>query len=591
MTVAVPLLGSLLVPLIGLLNVRLMKWYTVALGFVTGALTIKLLTFVGETPLPTVHWVPSATVQVGLQLTGVGLYVAAIAGCIGALVLLYSLKYMEDEEREYSPIRYYFLTILFIGSMIALALADNFLSLYIFWEIIGFCSYALIAYYYKDPKAVRAGTKAFIVTRFGDIGLLAGVAVLWAAMARIGEPTFNIAETMAAANAGLIPTWMLAVAGGGFLAGAIGKSAQFPLHVWLPDAMEAPTTISALIHAATLVNAGVYLCARMLPMFESAVTWWLGAVLWVGAISALLAGVLALMEKDLKRALAFSTISQLGYMMAAVGAASIFASQFHLLNHAIFKALLFLCAGAVIHATGTRNMYEMGGLKRSMPLTHLCFAVGALALAGVPIFNGFWSKDAIFEALLEHEAYGPLLLLVITALLTAAYSWRMYWLTFQAEPRRESHAHEAPWQMAVPLVGLAAGTLVSWTYVGGYTDKLGQQLPFHARFIQTMELDTLWHHTWTSSLLVVAAAVVVIIVGLTVTWSRRGAPVPEGPTMWADLVCDTKAFGDWFWGLWYVVMRGVAALFAVFQTGDVNYNGLWLAVGLIAVLVMFLGWG
>jgi len=587
----VPLLGCLLVPVLGALNTRLMKWYTVALGFVTGALTIKLLSFAGHLPLPTVYWIPSAGVQVGLQLTGVGLYVAAIAGCIGALVLLYSLKYMEDEEQHYSPTRYYFLTILFIGSMVALALADNFLWLYIFWEIIGFCSYALIAYYYHDRKAVRAGTKAFIVTRFGDIGLLTGVVVLWSAMSRLGNPTFSIAETMAAAKSGLIPTWMLTVAGAGFLAGAVGKSAQFPLHIWLPDAMEAPTTISALIHAATLVNAGVYLCARMLPMFEGTVMWWLSAVMWIGAFSALLTAALALFEKDLKRVLAFSTVSQLGYMMAGVGAASIFASQFHLLNHAIFKALLFLCAGAVIHATGTRNMYQMGGLKRAMPLTHLCFVVGVLALAGVPIFNGFWSKDAIFEALFEHEAYGPLLLLVLTALLTAAYSWRMYWLTFQAQPRREGHAHEAPWQMTLPLVLLAIGTLVSWLYVGGYSLKLGQQLPFHQNLIQVTELQTMWHHTWSSPLTVVALLVVLIIVWVSVSWSRRGAPVPEKPTMWADLICDTKAFGDWFWGLGYVIMRALAAVLALFQTGDLNYNGLWLAVGLIAVLVMFLGWG
>ncbi len=575
-------------PLFGLINQRLMKWYTVLLGFATGGLTLKLLTFASEVPLPVHHWIPSANVQVSLQLTGVGLYVAAVAGCIGALALLYSIKYMAEYEEEYPPTRYYFLSVLFIGSMIALALSDNFLSLYIFWEIIGFCSYALIAYFYNDPKAVRAGTKAFIVTRFGDIGLLLGVVMLWSAMSKLGNPTFNIAETIAAAQAGAIPVWILGVVGAGFLAGAIGKSAQFPLHIWLPDAMEAPTTISALIHAATLVNAGIYLCARMLPLFAD-VYWWLPTLMWVGAFSALLTGILALMEKDLKRALAFSTISQLGYMMAGVGAASIFASQFHLLNHAIFKALLFLCAGAIIHATGTRNMLKMGGLKRLMPITHACFLVGVLALAGVPIFNGFWSKDAIFEAMAHQQAWGPLALLIITALLTAAYGWRMYWLVFQAEPRAEvNHAHDAPWEMSTPLVVLALGTLVSWVFVGGYTGKLGQQLPYH--HIENLELGGLWHSTLTSPLMAVAAVVVAILIALGVSWSKR-PPVPEGPTMWADLLCDTKGFGDWFWGLCYVMMRGVAAVLSVFQTGDLNYNSLWLALGLVTVLVMFLGWG
>ncbi len=564
-----------------------MKWYTVVLSFVTGGLTIRLLSIASEVPLTAHYWIPGADVSVSLQLTGIGLYVAAVAGCIGALTMLYAIKYMENDEEEYPPTRYYFLSTLFIGSMIALALSDNFLTLYIFWEIIGFCSYALIAYYYNDPKSLRAGSKAFIVTRFGDIGLLVGVVMLWSAMSRHGNPTFNIAETMAAVKAGYISTWVLGVVGAGFLAGAIGKSAQFPLHVWLPDAMEAPTTISALIHAATLVNAGVYLCARMMPMFDE-VLWWLPTLMYIGAFSALLAGVLALVEKDLKRVLAFSTISQLGYMMAGVGAASIFASQFHLLNHAIFKALLFLCAGAIIHATGTRNMMQMGGLKKLMPATHVCFLIGVFALAGVPLFNGFWSKDAIFEAMVHQHAWGPLAMLIVTSLLTAAYSWRMYWLTFQGEARSESHAHDAPWQMTTPLLALAAGTLVSWVYVGGYTDKLGQQLPYHD--IHSMELGEMWHLTWTSPLMLVAAVVVALIIGLGVKYSKR-VPVPESPTMWADLLTDTKGFGDWFWGLWYVAMRGVAAVLSVFQTGDLNYNGLWLALGLVAVLAMFLGWG
>jgi NADH-quinone oxidoreductase subunit L len=505
---------------------------------------------------------------------------------------------MEELEEEYAPSRYYFLTLLFIGSMIALALADSFLTLYIFWEIIGFCSFALIAYEYKKSKARQAGAKAFIVTRFGDIGLLVGVAVLWSVMKDLGaEDPFSIKATIEAAMAGQIPMHLLAIAGGGFIAGAVGKSAQFPLHVWLPDAMEAPTTISALIHAATLVNAGIYLTARTLPMFEL-VSWWLPTLAWIGAISALLTALLALVEKDLKRVLAFSTISQLGYMMAGVGAASIFASQFHLLNHATFKALLFLGAGSVIHAAHTRNMYEMGGLKRSMPITRWTFLIGTFALAGLPLFNGFWSKDAIFEALAHHEMFGPLVILIITALLTAFYSWRMYWLTFEAEPRSEAEPHESPWQMTVPLIVLAVGSLTTWLYVGGYSQKLAEQLTYHQHFTKHMELGELWHHTIFGAgemafnpLLLIGLAVVAIIIGFGVHWSRKGAPVPDGPRMWADLVTDTKGFFDWFWGFWYVVMRAVASVLSLFQTGDLNYNSLWLAIGFIAVLLMFLGWG
>ncbi|MFW6155898.1 MAG: NADH-quinone oxidoreductase subunit L, partial [Armatimonadota bacterium] len=398
-----------------------MKWYSVAVGFATAGLTISLIGAGGGAEISALYWIPGLDATFGVQLTGIGVYVAAVAGCIGALTVLYSIRYMEDLEEQYPPSRYYFLTLLFIGSMIALALADSFLVLYVFWELIGFCSFALIAYEYRRAKAREAGAKAFIVTRFGDIGLLIGIVVLWSAMRGLGaEDPFSIKATISAAIAGQIPVHLLAIAGGGFIAGAVGKSAQFPLHVWLPDAMEAPTTISALIHAATLVNAGVYLCARALPMFEQ-IGWWLPTLVWIGAISALLTALLALVEKDLKRVLAFSTISQLGYMMAAVGAASVFASQFHLLNHAMFKALLFLCAGSVIHAAHTRNMYEMGGLKRSMPMTRITFLIGTLALAGVPLLNGFWSKDTIFEALQASGQIGPLVILIITALLTAAY--------------------------------------------------------------------------------------------------------------------------------------------------------------------------
>jgi len=408
-------------------------------------------------------------------------------------------------------------------------------------------------------------------------------------MSQMGaDNPFSISETIRAAMGGQIPMGVLSIAAVGFLAGAVGKSAQFPLHVWLPDAMEAPTTISALIHAATLVNAGVYLCARMLPMF-SLVWWWLPAVAGIGAFTALLTAVLALFEKDLKRVLAFSTISQLGYMMAAVGAGSVFASQFHLLNHAIFKALLFLCAGAIIHAVHTRSMYQMGGLRRAMPLVHATFLVGTLALAGIPIFNGFWSKDAIFEALLKQHSYGVLGVLILTALLTAAYSWRMYWLTFQDEPRGEGRAHDPAWEMALPLALLGVGAVVSWLYVDGYVSNLGLGLPF--LHVEQLSLGTLVHHTLTSPLLLVAAAVVAIVAFLGVRWRAAGPPVPAGPQMWADLVTDTKAFGDWFWGFWVVAMKAVGQVLSLFQSGDLNYNNLWLAIGFIAVLLMFLGWG
>ncbi len=566
-----------------------MKWYTVAASFVTAGLAVSLFFSAGGGEFTRVWWIPGIDASVGIHLTGVGLYVAVVAACVGALAILYSIRYMEPREESYGPTRYYFLTLLFVGAMIAESMADSFLFLYLFWELIGVCSFLLIAYDYRRSRARDAGLKAFVVTRFGDIGLLVAVVTLWTAMNRIGaEDPFSIGGTIQAALAGQIPHHMLGIAGVGFIAAAVGKSALFPLHIWLPDAMEAPTPTNALIHAATLVNAGVYIVARTLPMF-TVLPWWLPTLVWIGAISALLTAILALLERDIKHLLAFSTISQLGFMMAAVGAASVFASQFQMLNHGIFKALLFLAAGAVIHTTGTRNLFEMGGLRRSMPLTHITFAVGAAALAVFTLLNGFWFDNAVFEALLVNGHTIPLVMLVLAVILTAIYAFRMYWLTFAGERRSETEAADAPWQMAVPLVVLAVGTVIGWLYVGRLAAHLGTVLVYHD--IPPIVPGALLQYTFNTALLALGGVTILALVWLGMRWSRHGSPVPEEPRMWADLVTDTKAFGDWLWGLPVVVMRAFAALISLGQTGDLNYNSLWLALGFIAVLVMLLGWG
>ena len=464
-----PFVGTALVPVIARLSQSVRTAFAVIIGFCTAGTVLLLLPEIwfGRTEglSYTVSWAPSIGLVFSVYIDPLSVMMAAIAGGIGSLVLLYSVKYMAGQE---GLTRYYALVLLFIGSMIGLVFVDNLLVLYFFWEAVGLCSYALIGFYTKDPKAAKAGIKALVTTRIGDIAFLIGIFVLASgAMTALGVDFWQALSIHSLIqNVSSIPMQTLSIAGFCFLLGAMGKSAQVPLHVWLPDAMEAPTTISALIHAATMVNAGVYLLARSLPLF-SGVPYWMTALMVVGGITAFLAATMALVEHDLKRVLAYSTVSQLGYMIFGLGLLSGFtAATFHLMSHAVFKALLFLGAGAVIHSVGTRNMYQMGGLKKDMKLTYIAMLIGGLSLAGLIPLSGFWSKDMILATAWEDANYLPLLLMVLTAVLTAAYTIRMLNLVFWGESRRDKTTHEAPWQMTVPLVLLAVGTIVSWLGIG-----------------------------------------------------------------------------------------------------------------------------
>ncbi len=396
---------------------------------------------------------------------GLGVYLAAIATVIGCLAVIFSVDYMAGEAQLG---RYYAFVLFFIGAMAGLVLTSNLLLMFVFWEITALCSYALISFHNDDPKAVAGGIKALIITQVGGIGLLAGALLLFNYQKNYDITTFL-------ANPGLLPAGVLSVMAFGCLVAAAAKSAQFPFQTWLPDAMEAPTPISALIHAATMVNAGVYLLARFYPAFKD-VPYWSQAVVVVGLVTALMAAVMALVANDLKRLLAYSTVSQLGYMVYAVGAGGIFASQFHLFSHSVFKALLFLGAGAIIHSVGTRDMRLMGGLGKQMPFVRVVFIIGALALAGIPFFNGFWSKELVLEAGLAFGeqtgmvwAYG---LMVVGAGLTALYTLRCIWMVFYGEPRSHIHAHDAQPAMMVALVPLALGTLTTWLLAGPFSQLL-----------------------------------------------------------------------------------------------------------------------
>lgn len=437
---------------------------------------------------------------------GLGVFLAAVAAVIGSLAVIFSIDYMHGEE---SLGRYYAFVLFFIGAMVGLVLTTNLLLMFAFWEITALTSYALISFHNDDPKAVAGGVKALIITQFGGLGLLVGALLLFA---YTGSYDLN----SLIANPSLVPAGALAWMAFGCLAAAAAKSAQFPFQTWLPDAMEAPTPVSALIHAATMVNAGVYLLARFYPAFAG-VPGWREAVMTVGMLSALLAALMAMVSNDLKRALAYSTVSQLGYMVFAVGAGGVFASQFHLFSHSIFKALLFLGAGAVIHSIGTRDMRQMGGLGRKMPFVRLVFVIGSLALAGLPILNGFWSKELILEAGLEYGSpLWMLAVMIFTGGLTAFYTFRMVWLVFYGQPRSELHAHDAGLAMKISLTPLALGTLTSWLLAGSFSQLLAESLPaHHIESFSTVELVLK-----VLSAPVTLVAVSVILLGLAAWWLR-----------------------------------------------------------------------
>jgi NADH-quinone oxidoreductase subunit L len=387
---------------------------------------------------------------------------------VASLVQIYSLEYLHTEPPAALG-RYYAYQSLFVFSMMGVVIAPNLLQLFICWELVGVCSYLLIGFWYRKPEAARAALKAFWTTKAGDIGLLIGIVLLH----RLAG-TWDLLELRH-----IVESHTLAVGGLGIITfclylGAMGKSAQFPLHVWLPDAMEGPTPVSALIHAATMVTAGVYLLVRTEFLFHETPEV-LALVAWIGGITALMAAILACMQTDIKRVLAYSTVSQLGYMMTAIGAGFASAGFLHLLTHGVFKALLFLGAGAVIHAVHSNEMKDMGGLFKRMPQVAIVFIIGTLSLAGVPLFAGFASKEEVLGATLAGGFMGPFLMLLTAAFLTAFYMFRVVFVVFfgpakphDAHAHADAHAHgtggDPGFTMAGPLWVLALSALS----IGGY---------------------------------------------------------------------------------------------------------------------------
>jgi NADH-quinone oxidoreductase subunit L len=395
----------------------------------------------GGTERLTWAWLPGGNqplATIGVLVDGDSVRMLCLVALVALLVQLYSVGYLREEPRRGLG-RYYTYQSLFAFSMMGLVLAPNFLQLFICWELVGLCSYLLIGFWYWKPEAAQAALKAFWVTKAGDVGLLIGIVLLWKQTG-----TFDFAAMQAMAQSSALPLAGLSVITFCIYLGAMGKSAQFPLHIWLPDAMEGPTPVSALIHAATMVTAGVYLLHRTSWLFVLTPDV-LALVAWIGAFTALMAAVLACVQEDIKRVLAYSTVSQLGFMMTAIGAGFSAAGFFHLLTHGVFKALLFLGAGAVIHAVHSNDLARMGGLARRMPQTMVVFTIGTLSLAGIPLFGGFASKEEVLGAVWAGGFVGPFAMLLTAAFLTAFYMFRVIFLAFfGGAPEHDLHTTPPP---------------------------------------------------------------------------------------------------------------------------------------------------
>jgi NADH-quinone oxidoreductase subunit L len=508
----IPMVGAGLTPILAKINGRVRDYAAVAFSLAAATLTLSMVPYLveGRRIQSQVEWilVPGSPIlgslKAGVLVDPLSVILANVVAVIGSLIMVYSLGYMRGDP---SLTRYWFFMNLFIGNMLLLVLSDNFIQLLFGWEGVGLCSYALIGFWYRDSTAdwlkcwvgegreayppSHCGMKAFIMTRIGDVAMLIGLFII---LAYAG--TLNILELQEGAIL-RVPVWLLAPAAILLLGGPIGKSAQLPLMEWLPDAMAGPTTVSALIHAATMVKAGVYLVGRVFPILYFAA--WHGgspnqvvnffyAAAWIGALTALVAGTQAMASTEIKKVLAYSTVSQIGYMMLGLGVAGTTAEYivgytggiFHLMSHALFKAALFLAAGAVIHTCHSRFMYHMGGLKGRMPITFWSATLAGFSLMGVPLaFSGFWSKDMILEASLTSGQTYIFILAALTVAVTAFYTLRMIGLTFlggesghlKTLEERGLHVHEAPKVMWIPFTiltiltiafGVEGSTLKKW---------------------------------------------------------------------------------------------------------------------------------
>ncbi len=502
MTLLLPLASAAVITLGTLKNHRLSA--NLSIGAILGAFVCSLLLFLsassGESNLTWIA-IGDFNATIGVKLDRLSALMLLVVTGVGALIHWYSQGYMEG-DRSYA--RYFASLSLFSFSMLGIVLATNLMQMFIFWELVGVSSYLLIGFWHERPAAADACKKAFITNRLGDFGFLIGIIMVWAAAGSLNfgllEKAMQEQPELLGASAGLIGLLLFC--------GAMGKSAQFPLHVWLPDAMEGPTPVSALIHAATMVAAGVFMLCRIFFLLSPDA---LSIIAWIGGATALMAAVIALQQDDIKRILAYSTLSQLGYMVMAVGLHAPGAAMFHLTTHAFFKAMLFLGAGSVIHALHhEQNIWKMGGLREKMPATYRTFLIGTLALCGVPPLSGFFSKDGILAAAADSHHGNPVLfgIGILAAVLTTLYMGRLVLVAFHGAHRSEqaSHAKESPSVMTVPLWILLVPTLVAGFF------------PVEHMINQTLGLHHDGGHA--AAPLAMAFSVLALMIGGSVAWSH-----------------------------------------------------------------------
>ncbi len=584
---------------------------TVGAGFVLAVVAGgDFLTGGGETlHVPWFDWLRPLGVRAGLLWDPLSALMALVVTGVGSLIHLYSIGYMKGDPRFG---RFFSYLNLFVASMLILVLADGFALLFVGWELVGLCSYLLISFWFEKPAAAAAGKKAFVVNRVGDAGFLVALMLVFSTFGSLGYQEV-LGRAPADLSTGRATAICLLL-----LLGAAGKSAQFPLYVWLPDAMEGPTPVSALIHAATMVTAGVFMVARTGALFDLAPTA-AAVVAAVGIGTALYAATIAVAQHDIKRVLAYSTISQLGYMFAGVGAGAYVAGLFHLTTHAFFKALLFLGAGAVIHALGgEQDLRRMGGLWRRLPVTTAAMVVGWLALSGLPPLSGFWSKDEILAALFARGGAWRALWAVglLTALLTALYMSRMIYLTFFGAPRWAAGAHprEVPPVMTLPLAGLAVAALGAGVINTPWRPGLEHFLDPVFAGLQVAPLPSSTTQ-WVLAGVAAGAAVVGLLLAAA-AYLRGRRPAEDGPA-WdlvrrgyrvdeayarvfaagggaaarfaADTV-DQKGIDGLVNGVG-VLVRTVGERLRPLQTGFVRQYGLGIVAGAVALLAWFLSRG
>ena len=598
---------------LGLSTTTLLSLYTAyKYFFEVGKVNEVYQTIIG-TKTTWIHFSEVLHIDMGVLLDPISIMMLVVVSSISLMVHIYSLGYMKG---EIGFNRYYAFLSLFTFSMYSLVVATNIFQMYIFWELVGVSSFILIGYYYDKPSAVAAAKKAFIVTRFADIGFLIGILILSFYAGTFDFQELNnpqgslILNGVGSSFMGLsVIAWALILM---FMGGA-GKSAMFPLHIWLPDAMEGPTPVSALIHAATMVVAGVYLVARMFPLYYFIDGGFvLQIVAYVGAFTSLFAGVIACTQNDIKRVLAFSTMSQIGYMMLALGVSGFsgheglgyMAAMFHLFTHAMFKALLFLGAGSVIHAVHSNMMKDMGGLRKYMPISNITFLIAALAISGIPPFAGFFSKDEILVAALEKS---PLLFAIEWAVagVTAFYMFRIYFGIFWGKENSYAHTpHESPWVMTIPLMFLALMSIVAG-FIPFSEFIAADRMPFEAHF----------------NILVSTVSASVGVVGIVVAWIfyKSENNIPERVSK-AFGAFYTWAFHKFYFDELYlfvtkkIIFNGVSASFAWFdkkvvddgmigignatlntsekikklQSGKFQDYATWFILGAIALTLYFL---